>query len=58
MIIIPLNAFEVVSKTEPMSWSMLKLLGAPPDKVHDKVADWPLAMLAGTAVKVEITGGN
>ena len=37
---------------------MLKLIGEPPDKVQFNVADWPLTMLVGVAVKLEIIGAG
>lgn len=33
--------FEVVPSTEPTPLSMLKLVAGVPERVHDKVEDWP-----------------
>ncbi len=37
---------------------MLKEVGAPPDKVHANVADWPDVIEAGVAVNDPITGAD
>ncbi len=58
VVIVGFTEMLVLVKTLPTLLSMLKLVGVPPDKLHDKVADWPFAMLAGVAVKLAIVGGN
>mgnify|MGYP003395098599 CR=1 FL=1 len=37
---------------------MARAVGAPPNKVQVRVAEAPLVMVVGVAVKVEITGAT
>lgn len=46
----------VLPKTLPTPLSMLKVVGAPPDKVQDKVAEFPEIIVVGLTVNLEITG--
>ena len=50
------TTFEVEPRTEPTLLSMLRVVGVPPDKVQDKVTEFPEMIVAGDAVNVEITG--
>jgi hypothetical protein len=47
---------EVEPSTLPTLLLMLKVVGAPPDKVHARVEDPPDVIEAGVAVKDPITG--
>ena len=47
---------EDVPRTLPTPLSMLKEVGAPPDRVQASVEDWPDVIEAGVAVKELIAG--
>ena len=43
--------------TEPTDLSIDKLVGAPPERVHDNLDDWSYNMLVGSLMNVEMMGG-
>ncbi len=47
---------EVVPSTLPTPLLMLRVVGAPPDRLQDSVEDWPEVIEPGVAVKELITG--
>ncbi len=56
MVAVGVTLREDEPRTLPTPLSMLSELGAPPDRVHAKVADWPEVIEAGVAVNDPITG--
>ncbi len=47
---------DVEPRTLPTPWSIVRLVGAPPERVHASVEDPPEVIEAGVAVKELITG--
>jgi len=45
-----------VPSTDPTALSIVRVVGAPPDNVHDKVLGLPLTTVVGVAIKVSILG--
>ena len=50
--------FKVLPSTEPTLLLILKLVGAPPESFHDKLADLPLVIVVASAVSESIFGAG
>ena len=51
-----LTFFELAPRTEPTPLSIERAVGAPPESVHDNVANSPFVMVAGSAENESIIG--